>query len=415
MHACITLIDCGACDPIQRCARFAFFLVTQGFVDLIVLFSFGLASAGVDLSGFGPYTGVVLLSLVLGKTLGISLCAYVMVSLGFPFPAGMNMKCTCMVAFIASIGLTVALFVAGEAYPTNPVIAGEAKLGALCSIMVSVVAVGIGACLDLSPEPVETPAEAQRRKSNEAGAGGEEGLEDSRKRTLSESSDDECLETVFAKNALKRLSSITRNIKKVEDETHVSRQEAIGVFRKHANAIRDKVKIINALRGGTELTKGKGSFLQAVIAQKAKEDAAAAAAAAATAADKAVKADPILPAYAELEPTVMAEAIPIQATVRWVSEAAAQAASLVTQVQTDTVASPTLSTHAAARRAARSSAKKKAVEAARIAAAAMQTAADAAAEVANSAEEETLSQEDGSRDVEVVQVSAEVLVTESLV
>ena len=42
----------------------------QGFVDLIVLFSFGLASAGVDLSGFGPYTTVVVLSLVLGKTLG---------------------------------------------------------------------------------------------------------------------------------------------------------------------------------------------------------------------------------------------------------------------------------------------------------------------------------------------------------
>ena len=375
----------------------------KGFVDLIVLFSFGLASAGVDLSGFGPYTSVIVLSLVLGKTLGISLCAYVMVSLGFPFPAGMNMKCTCMVAFIASIGLTVALFVAGEAYPTDPVVAGEAKLGALCSIMVSVLAVGIGACLDLSPEPVEPPAEAEKRKGIAAGTGGEGGLlENDRKRTLSESSDDECLETVFAKNTLNRLSSITRSIKTVEKETHVSRQEAMSVFRKHANAIRDKVKIINALRGSTESTgplsltgvsKGRGSFLQGVIAQKATEDATEAAA------------DPSLPAYAEVYPAE--NVIPIQA--RRASEASAQAAAVVNEIQTDTEGSPT---QAAARQASRFDTKKKAAEAARIAAAAMQAAADAAAEVATSAEEGA-SQEDSPQDIEVVQVSTQIFVTES--
>ena len=65
----------------------------------------------------------------------------------------------------------------------------------------------------------------------------------------------------------------------------MSRREAIGVFRKHANAIRDKVKIINALRGpvkGGPKVSGlaaPGGFLAAVKAQKAKEDAAEAAAA----------------------------------------------------------------------------------------------------------------------------------------
>jgi len=315
----------------------------KGFVDLIVLFAFGLASAGVDLSGFGPYTGVIVGALVLGKTLGITVMAMLMVKLGFPFPPGMNMKCAVMVGFIASIGLTVALFVAGEAYPTDPVIAGEAKLGALCSILVSVVAVIIGKFVDLSPDPI-----ALDTSKGEAGANGEDGLDQK-----DSADDNEAIENVFAKSALSRLSHINAEIKKVEDETHVSRREAIGVFRKHANAIRDKVKIINALRGpvkGGPKVSGlaaPGGFLAAVKAQKAKEDAAEAAAASTK----------ITPAGSESTPD-----------------------------------------DKALRKARRVSVKKDAADAAKIAAAAMQAAAAAAAAAAKVAEEEVHSESSSDDD-----------------
>ena len=69
--------------------------------------------------------------------------------------------------------------------------------------MVSVVAVAIGRFIDLSPEPVDTVTQLRKSRA----AGGEDGvsLSSDRKRTLSDSSDDECLEAVFAKNALSRL------------------------------------------------------------------------------------------------------------------------------------------------------------------------------------------------------------------
>ena len=48
-----------------------------------------------------------------------------------------------LLAFIAAMGLTVALFVAGEAF-THPDLVGQAKMGALLSAAVGPMAVGIG-------------------------------------------------------------------------------------------------------------------------------------------------------------------------------------------------------------------------------------------------------------------------------
>lgn len=54
---------------------------------------------------------------------------------GIKLPAGVTYSDVVMVAFIASMGLTVALFVAGEAF-TNPDLQGQAKMGALISGLV---------------------------------------------------------------------------------------------------------------------------------------------------------------------------------------------------------------------------------------------------------------------------------------
>ncbi len=115
------------------------------FVDF-GLFFFAFANAGVELSGIGAMTWIILIALVVGKTVGVTLCGWVGTKLGFPLPAGMNFKELVMAGFIAALGLTVALFVAGAAF-VDPVMQGEAKMGALFSGFVGVAAIFIGKAL----------------------------------------------------------------------------------------------------------------------------------------------------------------------------------------------------------------------------------------------------------------------------
>ena len=94
------------------------------------LFGFGLANAGVAFSAMGDPTWAVLFALVVGKTLGVTLMSGVAHAVGFSLPDGMDMKTLVTAGFIAALGLTVALFVAGAAF-TDPGIQGAAKMGAL--------------------------------------------------------------------------------------------------------------------------------------------------------------------------------------------------------------------------------------------------------------------------------------------
>ena len=115
------------------------------FVDCVVLFLFGLTNAGVQLNGIGALTLTIMASLVVGKTLGIGLFTLFAVKvLGIPLPRGMAMTDVWLLGFIAAIGLTVALFVAGEAFRNQDQLRAEAKMGALLSVFVGFVAVVIG-------------------------------------------------------------------------------------------------------------------------------------------------------------------------------------------------------------------------------------------------------------------------------
>lgn len=108
------------------------------------LFFFGLVNAGVLFSGVELITAVIVLSLLLGKTLGIFGCGFLGTKLGFALPRGMVCRDLFLAAVMAGVGLTVSLFMCEAAFGASAV-TGGAKMGAL----LSVVAVPLGYGLSL--------------------------------------------------------------------------------------------------------------------------------------------------------------------------------------------------------------------------------------------------------------------------
>ena len=122
------------------------------FVDF-GLFFFALGNAGVAFQEIGTMTWIILASLVVGKTIGITLLGFLATKIGFPLPARMGGKELVMAGFVAALGLTVALFVCGAAYPGLPQLQGQAKMGALFSAGVGIVAVVLARILGFGREP----------------------------------------------------------------------------------------------------------------------------------------------------------------------------------------------------------------------------------------------------------------------
>lgn len=115
------------------------------FVDF-GLFFFAFANAGVPFGSIGPVTAIVVLSLIVGKTVGISLFSWAAAGFGFPLPTGMSLKHLAVASLIAGLGLTVALFVADKAFSGPPFLA-PAKMGAVLSGSVAVLALIAGRLL----------------------------------------------------------------------------------------------------------------------------------------------------------------------------------------------------------------------------------------------------------------------------
>jgi len=78
-------------------------------------------------------TTCVLVSLIVGKTLGVAGFAILAHCCGFGLPAGITMTDLFTMGALAGVGLTVALFVSNEAF-SDPGLQGQAKMGALLSI-----------------------------------------------------------------------------------------------------------------------------------------------------------------------------------------------------------------------------------------------------------------------------------------
>lgn len=112
----------------------------------IILFLFGLLNAGVEFASVGTPTWLILLGLLLGKPLGIMLSGWFAARvLRLGLSPGMTLRDVLIVGFIAAIGFTVALFVAGVAFDPDTTLAGvpiqeAAKLGALLSVAAGPVA-----------------------------------------------------------------------------------------------------------------------------------------------------------------------------------------------------------------------------------------------------------------------------------
>ena len=129
------------------------------FVD-VGLFFFAFANAGVAVSSIGAVTLMVLAALIIGKGIGVTLFSWVASLLGFPLPEGMGVRHLLVTGVIAGLGLTVALFVAGKAFPGDSPFQEPAKMGAVLSICSAVVAGIIGRLLRVKGSAGTTPDNA---------------------------------------------------------------------------------------------------------------------------------------------------------------------------------------------------------------------------------------------------------------
>jgi NhaA family Na+:H+ antiporter len=129
------------------------------FVDL-GLFFFAFTNAGVVFAAIGSMTWLILGSLVIGKTLGVTLLGLLAAKIGFPLPARMGVRELVMAGFVAALGLTVALFVAGAAF-TDPTLLGQAKMGALFSGFVGLAAILLGRSLGMNRREVEAESASE--------------------------------------------------------------------------------------------------------------------------------------------------------------------------------------------------------------------------------------------------------------
>ncbi len=186
-----------------------------------MLFLFGLTNAGVQLNGIGALTVTVVAALMVGKTLGIGLSTLFAVKvMKIPLPKGMGMREIWLLGFIASIGLTVALFVAGQAFRTDNVLMAEAKMGALLSVAAGIVSIALAKTF---PDAFITKTVGD---ANDGDAEDEVYEED-------EDDDDEELDDVIVHSMINVLHDMRRNVNSIEERTGVNRK---GLIKRYNHA-----------------------------------------------------------------------------------------------------------------------------------------------------------------------------------
>ena len=92
---------------------------------------------------------LVVAALIVGKVLGITGFSALAVKLGFPLPKGMGYRELVVTSCVAGLGLTVALFVCGQAF-VDPSLQAAAKMGAVFSVAAAAVAYAAKMVLSVS-------------------------------------------------------------------------------------------------------------------------------------------------------------------------------------------------------------------------------------------------------------------------
>lgn len=139
--------------PLNRFVHLWHGWVAYGIVPLFALANSGISLEGMSLADLAkPLPLGIIAGLFVGKQVGIFLFTYVAVKVGVsPIPGGASASQLYGVAVVAGIGFTVALFVATLAFPSEPKLLAEAKLGILLGSLLS--AVGGYLLLRFGPAP----------------------------------------------------------------------------------------------------------------------------------------------------------------------------------------------------------------------------------------------------------------------
>jgi NhaA family Na+:H+ antiporter len=130
------------------------------WTSFVVLPLFALANAGVRLVGEPltaflnePVTLGIIAGLVIGKPLGITLAAFIMVKTGLGrLPRGVGWLEIIGVGLLGGVGFTVAIFVAGLAFD-DAALTGAAKVGILAaSALAGIIGAGFLAARDAAKQ-----------------------------------------------------------------------------------------------------------------------------------------------------------------------------------------------------------------------------------------------------------------------
>jgi NhaA family Na+:H+ antiporter len=127
-------------EPLLRCEKAFAPIVDYGLI------LFGLINAGVELARVSTLTWIIMISLIVGKTLGVTLLSMFARLIRLPLPEGMHFREVLCAGLVAGMGLTVALFVADSAFADAGLLSAS-KMGALFSVAVFLVAPLLGKAL----------------------------------------------------------------------------------------------------------------------------------------------------------------------------------------------------------------------------------------------------------------------------
>lgn len=120
-------------SPLHRLEHTLHPWVAFGVLPVFAFFNAGVALQGL---GFGSVAWGISLGLLLGKPLGIFFASWLALRLGLgALPEGVNLKSIVGVGFLAGIGFTMALFIAGLAFEGGML--DQAKVGVLSASLVA--------------------------------------------------------------------------------------------------------------------------------------------------------------------------------------------------------------------------------------------------------------------------------------